>query len=299
MDQTGGVSMDTGGAGDGGGWITQGRRGATTYANAAASDPSTEPIELVALVQKTVTVLNRKKSNLAVSGLLETGSEQSDSELFVSLCMDYLSSKPRVIKSVRLGQSSVKTNTRLLLVTLDSVDEVNRILGVAKRLRDARDDYVCRYIFVNRDLTKEEATASFKKREARRAKTAADSAAAHAAAAAAAAGEAASRAAVAAADAAVEPAGSTTASPIGPPHVQGMKGPAAQLNPSAAPFPSPHGPADHPAGPRQYGAMPTSYGFGGVGPGDAGESSTAVADAQPQHRSDAWSADVGGSQGSQ
>ena len=117
MDQTGGVSMDTGGAGDGGGWITQGRRGARTYANAAASDPSTEPIEPVALVQKTVTVLNRKKSNLFVSGLLETGSEQSDSELFVSLCMNYLSSKHRVIKSVRLGQPSAKTNTRLLLVS--------------------------------------------------------------------------------------------------------------------------------------------------------------------------------------
>jgi len=298
MDQIGGASMDMGGAGDGGGWMTQGRRGARTYANVAAGEPSSQPIALAALVQKTVNVLNRKKSNLVVSGLLETGSEQSDSELFVCLCMDYLSSKPRVVRSVRLGQPSAKTNTRLLLVTIDSVDEVNKILSVAKRLRDAEDDYVSRYIFVNRDLTKEEATASFEKREARRAKAAADSAAASAAAAAASAVAAVSPAAVATTGAAVTPVGSTT-SPTAPPQVHEMKGPAVQLNPAAAPFPLPRGPADHHAGPRQYGAMPNSEGSGGAGNGGAAGASSAVADAPAQHRSDAWSADVSGSQGCQ
>ena len=188
----------TGGVGDGGGvWMTQGRRGpmAATFAEALRFDANSAPINLTSLVEKTITNINKKKANVVVSGLKETGSEASDTDLFMRLCVEFLTYKPRVIKSTRLGKPSKSTNQRLLLVTLGSGEEVNAVMAEARLLRDADNEYVSRHIFINRDLTKEEAKASYEKREARRAKTAAAVAVSSAAAVAAAASAIASSAA--------------------------------------------------------------------------------------------------------
>ena len=104
----------------------------------------------------------------------ETGSEANDSDLFVRLCTEFLHQKPTVIKSARLGKPSKSTNKRLLLVSLGSVEAVNSILAEARHLRNAHEPYVKSNVFINRYLTKEEAKASFERRQGRRAKAAAD-----------------------------------------------------------------------------------------------------------------------------
>ena len=144
---------------------------------------SAAPINLTAFVEKTVTNLNRKKLNLAVSNLKETGSDKGDAELFASLCSHFLDYVPHVVRSVRVGKPSTVTNIRLLIVTLNSATEVDDLLREAIRLRDAEDDYVRRRVFINRDLTKEESKALYEKRVARRTKALAEAAASAAAAA--------------------------------------------------------------------------------------------------------------------
>ena len=130
-----------------------------------------------------MTNLNRKKLNLAVSNLKETGTDKGDAELFARLCSHFLDYEPRVVRSVRVGKPSKDTNIRLLIVTLNSATEVEDLLREAIRLRDADDDYVRRRVFINRDLTKEESKALYEKRVARRTKALSEAAASAAAAA--------------------------------------------------------------------------------------------------------------------
>ena len=165
--------VDANGGDDG--WVTQ--RASRSFANVVRKDTNpAKPISLTAFAEKTVSILNKKKLNLVVTGLKETGSEASDSDLFVRLCEEFLNLKPAVVKSARLGKSSGTTNKRLLLVSLGSAEAANNILAVARRLRDVQEPYVKANIFINRDLTKEEAKASFEKRQGRRAKAAAGAA---------------------------------------------------------------------------------------------------------------------------
>jgi hypothetical protein len=176
----GGSVGGLGGPGDGG-WSTQGgRNGRKSMADVVRGRPTSTdaPINIIALVEKTVSNMNKKQLNLIVSGLKDTGSDTSDTDLFVHLCEEFLDRRPRVTKSVRLGKPSRSTNNRLLLVTLGSVEEASALLGEARRLREADDEYVRKNIFINRDLTKEEAKTSYDKRVERRAKAAAVAAAA-------------------------------------------------------------------------------------------------------------------------
>ena len=55
-----------------------------------------------------------------------------------------------------------------LLVHLSSPNEVTSLMNVAKNLRTASSDYVKACVYINRHLTKAEATAVWKLRDARR-----------------------------------------------------------------------------------------------------------------------------------
>ena len=76
--------MDDANGGDDG-WVTQ--RASRSFANVVRKDA--KPINLTAFVEKTVSILSKKKLNLVVTGLKETGSEASDSDLFVRLCEEF------------------------------------------------------------------------------------------------------------------------------------------------------------------------------------------------------------------
>ena len=98
----------------GGGPLPKGSSKTKSYAETA------KPKEAVkSLIVKTVTELNRKKSNIVVSGLFETGSECGDTALFKDVCERFLSMIPVIAKTYRLGKSDPKNERpRLLLVTL-------------------------------------------------------------------------------------------------------------------------------------------------------------------------------------
>ena len=107
-----------------------------------------------------------------VSGLAETGSER-DKSLFSDLNTNYLDHGPKVFRCTRPGEHKQSSSrSTLLLVTLLSESQVSDIVGLAKRLRDASDLTVhSRFVFINRDLTKEESNQAYEKHKGRRGKS--------------------------------------------------------------------------------------------------------------------------------
>ena len=128
------------------------------------------------LIVKTVNNLQRRKSNVVVSGMIETSSEKADTECFIDVCDNSLNILPSVIRCRRLdrkAQNDIGTQAnsrpRLLLVTLASEIQVTNIVKAAKNLRSAVDIYTRQNVFINRDLTKEESKMLYDRRVARRA----------------------------------------------------------------------------------------------------------------------------------
>lgn len=158
-----------------------------TYLSVAAQSPSvaaqsftttsrieaTQPAPTIAsLVVKTVNDMNRRKFNVVISGLAETNSEKSDTDLFTEVCEKFMFLHPAPLSSARLGKRSTPqsphSRPRLLRVTFATELEVAELLKSAKKFRDADVAEVRMGVFLNKDITKEEALALFEKREARR-----------------------------------------------------------------------------------------------------------------------------------
>ena len=141
-----------------------GRSGAGTYAGAVRV-----PLNLI---ERAVKEINRKRLNVVVSGLAETGTFHGDAQLFSDLCSEFLGLRPTPTKCVRLGKTSPLANgdtrPRLLLVSFATELEATSIISSARRLREAANDDVRRYVFINRDMTKEESKAAFERRVERR-----------------------------------------------------------------------------------------------------------------------------------
>jgi len=127
---------------------------------------------ITSIIDKTIKSNNRKKLNVVVSGLAETGAERYDKALFHNVCVDFLKYDSEIVHCVRLAQPNRSTDRpRLLLVTLSTESQVANIIKSAKLLRDATDVTVQTSVFINRDMTKEESNAAFEKSKARREKS--------------------------------------------------------------------------------------------------------------------------------
>ena len=94
---------------------------------------------------------------------------------FGDLCENHL--KPHVVKcshirsTTYLGGTALQTpqtKPRLLIVTLTCEEQVAELMHEAKLLRNFSNNYVATCIYLNKDLTKEESAALFKRRVARR-----------------------------------------------------------------------------------------------------------------------------------
>ena len=88
---------------------------------------------------------------------------------FRELCKSELNAYPRVRSAVRLGAPTVG-RIQPLLVCLESPEKVEKIMLVARDLRNSSNWFVRDRIFINRHLTKAEAAAAFQAREQRRLK---------------------------------------------------------------------------------------------------------------------------------
>jgi len=135
------------------------------------------PSIIKSIVEKTVKSLNRKKYNVVVSGLCETGTEAGDKLWFADLCDRFMNIEPVVVKCMRLcaaksvlGAPVGQRRPRLLLVTLTTEVQAINIVRCANLLRDADDDVIRNRIYINKDMTRDEAASAYERRAARRTK---------------------------------------------------------------------------------------------------------------------------------
>src|ERR1700730_8038480 len=123
---------------------------------------------VVQLVRKSVRDVNHRQRNVVVSGLTELEGVD-DAETFTKLCEVGIGQKPMLQREAtrRLGKSS-GVGPRKLLVRLGSEDAAMELIKAAKRLRNSKDPYTASKVFINPDLTKEEAKQAYERRQHRR-----------------------------------------------------------------------------------------------------------------------------------
>ena len=154
-----------------------------TYAQVASLIPTTQPLvsnistpsldnnfrmAVLTAVHSEMQLKHKRSNNIVVSGLA-ISKMASDADQFRELCESELNAYPRARSAVRLG-APIVGRIQPLLVCLESPEDVEKIMLVARDLRNSSNWFVRNRIFINRHLTKAEAAAAFHAREQRRLK---------------------------------------------------------------------------------------------------------------------------------
>lgn len=130
--------------------------------------PSVAPTRISQVVSDTVKDQLRRKKNVIISGLPESG-DGSDADVLRSLCEQHLGYKPWFDehKCKRIG--SAGTNPRRLLVTLATDQAAAELLHAARiNLKKADPATPVSKIYFNPDLSPEEAKQAYLRRQERR-----------------------------------------------------------------------------------------------------------------------------------
>ena len=109
---------------------------------------------------------SQRSNNIVVTGL-PISKIAPDFDQFMELCEPEFDIRPKVRSTVRLG-NPIDGRTQPLLVCMESSDEVEGMMNVARNLRNSDSRMVRDRIFINRHLTKAEAAVAFRNREERR-----------------------------------------------------------------------------------------------------------------------------------
>ena len=117
--------------------------------------------------------INRRKSNVVISGLPEPSGNESDIRAadlntFCRLCEEHLDMKPGVSRlgCKRLGKPADYTDKpRKLLVYLNSDSAASSLLKSAKQLRKSDDPYIATHVFIKQDLSPADSKIAYEERE--------------------------------------------------------------------------------------------------------------------------------------
>ena len=119
---------------------------------------------------KTMEDMNRRERNVVVVGLPEK-QDVSDTELFTSFCEVHLTIKPAIVWCRRLGprvsHSANQQHPRRLLVKLRSAETATDLRRASRDLKRSNDPSVSS-VYINPDLTKEQALFAYQERQKRR-----------------------------------------------------------------------------------------------------------------------------------
>lgn len=118
------------------------------------------------IVCKELQDASKRKCNVIVTGLAETGTKSDDTTAFQELCSNYLGSKPSVAGCLRLGSKS-SDRPRRLLVRLHREETATDLLKSVSCLRRVQNSSISS-IYINPDLTPAAAKAAFEERQRRR-----------------------------------------------------------------------------------------------------------------------------------
>jgi len=89
----------------------------------------------------------------------------TDAEQFANLCLEHFKVNPSVRSTARLGTHS--TN-KPLLVNLFSLKDAEHLIWNARSLRNSKNEYVRKNVFINRHLTQAEAKSAYELRMKKR-----------------------------------------------------------------------------------------------------------------------------------
>ena len=110
----------------------------------------------------------KKRSNNAVISGMMLDDAVSDSITISNFCENHLTVKPKILRTRRLNKNPNQSKT-LICVTLSSAEAVDDLIQSSMLLRSSKDDGAKR-VFINRDLTKEQAHQNYLRRCERREK---------------------------------------------------------------------------------------------------------------------------------
>jgi hypothetical protein len=108
----------------------------------------------------------RRANSFVVAGL-QVSSQQTDNQLVELLCRDEFGLEVKALSCKRIGRR-VADKPRNLLVYVQSNQQAQEIVGLAKTLRRSTNVAVRTGVFINPNLTKAEAKAQFEMRQKRR-----------------------------------------------------------------------------------------------------------------------------------
>jgi hypothetical protein len=126
---------------------------------------------IASVVLDTLRDVNRRKKNLIITGLPEVYRTEDDLKAVRDLFINHVRcpTLPVIISCTRLGNRVVSSSRpRKLLVRLSSEDEARKAIDYAKSLRISPDRNIALNVYINADLTKDEAKFEFEKRQLRR-----------------------------------------------------------------------------------------------------------------------------------
>jgi hypothetical protein len=136
---------------------------------ATNADTDTSADRVTLIVHKTLNNNARRKRNVVVSGIPETGSAANDRIEFLRICERNLSTKPAIgdDSCKRLGNEKT-TGGRRLLVRLGSEDAATQLLQAAPQLRQSDEKHIADNVYINADLSPAAAKLAYEARKLRR-----------------------------------------------------------------------------------------------------------------------------------
>jgi hypothetical protein len=125
--------------------------------------------DMVKEVGRTVRDVSRRKKNVIITGLSENATKEKDTQCILDIAYEIfnLDLTSHIVSCKRIGKV-VSTRPRWLLVVLDSETAAENLLHCAPMLRDSGNAYLSNNVYINRDLTPEEATEAYMRRQERR-----------------------------------------------------------------------------------------------------------------------------------
>ena len=121
---------------------------------------------VLAQVMKEVNEKDRRRRNVMITGLRETGSAVDDVTLFRKFCSDHMNFTPECEpnKTRRIG-SQTGDLPRRMIITLTSEASRSALLMRAPLLRNVQQENIGKSIFIGPDLTKTESDAAYHRRQ--------------------------------------------------------------------------------------------------------------------------------------
>lgn len=125
---------------------------------------------IATVVLGTIRDIDRRRKNVVITGLPESRHVADDVRAAADLLANHVRCPftPEIVSCARLGKTASTTRPRKLLVRFSTEKDASAILNYAKSLRISSDHFIASNVFINADLSKDEAKIAYDRRVSRR-----------------------------------------------------------------------------------------------------------------------------------